>query len=380
MKRIPLGRPSIDLSEIDAVVEVLKSGWLTQGPKAKEFEEAFAKYVGTKNAIAVNSCTSALHLSLAAVGIKSGDEVIVPSFTFVATANAVLHQNAKPVFADIEEQTYGISPNEIKKKITSKTKAIIPVHYAGHPCDVKPIMEIAEEHDLIVVEDAAEALGAEYKGRKVGSFGIGCFSFYPTKNITTGEGGMVTTNDEKVAEAVTAMREHGLMKGAWARERSLKPWERMQVMIGYNYRMTDFQAALGLNQLNKVDEMNRKRIGHAEYLTRSLEELDGIVPPPVMKGCKHVFQMYTPRVETGIDRDKLVLSLRDRGIDASVHFSPPVHLTPFYMEKFNLREGILPITEKLSKTIFTLPMYPDLTKEELDIIIDALSKVMRELI
>jgi len=377
--KIPLGRPSIGAEEIERVGKVLESGWLAEGPNVKEFERVFAEYVGTEYAVAVNSCTSALHLSLAAVGVGSGDEVIVPSFTFPATANAVICQGGTPIFADIEDTYHNIDPDEIEKKITDKTRAVIPVHYAGHSADMAPIMEIAEEHEIRVIEDAAEALGAEYDGRRVGSFDIGCFSFYPTKNITTGEGGMITTNDEDIDRIARMMRGHGVFKGTWLRERSKKPWERIQLELGYNFRMTDFQGAIGLVQMEKLEKMNSKRISHAEYLTKGLEDIDEINPPATMRGCTHVFQMYTPTTTSEGMRDRLVMTLREKGVGASVHFAPPTHLMPYYQEKFGFDEGVLPVTEKTSKTILTLPMFPDLKREELDYIIATIGDSVKEL-
>ncbi len=374
--KIPLGKPSIDSEEIRAVEKVLRSGWLAEGPNVKEFEKRTAEYIGTKYAVALNSCTSALHLSLAAVGIGSGDEVIVPSFTFPATANAVICQGGKPVFADVDEVYHNIDPQKVEEKVTKKTKAIIPVHYAGHPADMGPILEIAEDHGLVIIEDAAEALGAEYKSRKVGSMGIGCFSFYPTKNITTGEGGMITTDDENIEGIVRMMRGHGVFKGTWSREKEKKPWERIQIELGYNFRMTDIQGALGLIQLGKLERMNEKRISHASYLNKRIEEIDGIKPPSLMKGCKHVYQMYTPTTRDEATRNRIVESLREKDIGASVHFAPPTHLMPYYVEKYGYKEGILPVTEKTSKTIFTLPMFPDLVNEELESMVNELKNIV----
>jgi dTDP-4-amino-4,6-dideoxygalactose transaminase len=379
VRKIPLGRPSIGSEEIEAVEKVLRSGWLVEGPNVKEFEKQIAEFIGTKYAVAVNSCTSALHLSLAAIGVGEGDEVIVPSFTYPATANAVICQGGAPVFVEVDEVYHNIDPEKIEEKVTKRTKAIIPVHYAGHSADMDPIVEVAEKHGLVVIEDAAEALGAEYKGERVGSIGVGCFSFWAIKNLTTGEGGMITTNDEEIDRITRMMRGHGVSKGTWFREREKKPWERIQVELGYNFRMTDFQGAMGLVQLGKLEEMNRKRISHAGYLDKQVNELAGITPPAVMKGCKHVYQMYTPTVEDEGTRDKVVESLRERGVGASVHFDPPTHLMPYYRKKYGYKEGVLPITEKTSKTILTLPMFPDLTREELDYILVTLEDILKEI-
>jgi len=372
LKKIPLSRPSIDQSDIDAVVEILRSGWLTSGPKCEEFEREFAKYVGAKCAVALNSCTAALHLALKCSGISRGDEVIVPSLTFPTTANAALYQEAIPVFAEVDAETYNIDPNKLEDKLSKKTRAIIPVHISGNPCEMDPILEIAKKYDLVVVEDAAESLGSEYHQRRVGSFGIGCFSFFPTKNITTGEGGMLTTNDPEIAEKAKMMRGHGIAIGTWAREASRKPWERVQTMLGYNYRMTDFQAALGLSQLRRVNRLNEKRITHAAYLSEHLESIQ-VVTQKVLPKCKHVYQMYTPRLLKG-NRDALVAELRKKGLDASVHFNPPVHLQPYYTRLFGFKGGELPTTEEISRTIFTLPMFPELTSSDLERIVNDVRK------
>jgi len=375
---IPLARPSITDKDVEAVVEVLRSGWLIHGPKNEEFEKEFVKYIGTKYAISMNSCASALHASLLANDIKDSDEVIAPSFTHVATANCIVTNNAKPVFVDIDLETFNIDPEKIEEKINEKTKAIIPVHFAGLSCDMKKIMEIAEKNNLLVVEDVAEACGAEYNGRKLGSFGIGCFSFFPIKNMTTGEGGMVTTDDERIYNEIYSIMGHGMDKSAWARSYSKYPWERIQRTIGFNFRLTNFQAALGVEQLKRLDEMNEKRRRNAKKLSKGLEEFDCITPQKVSKNCTHSYQMYTARIE-GIDRNLFLTKLRDGGIGASVHFNPPVHLQPFYMENFNTKEKMLPITEKVSKTIFTLPMHPGLTDNEIDKILISIEETLKKL-
>ncbi|HUX98107.1 MAG TPA: DegT/DnrJ/EryC1/StrS family aminotransferase, partial [Candidatus Deferrimicrobium sp.] len=280
--------PVMGEEEIDAVVDVLKSKRLSllSGKKVKKFEKEFAKYIGTSDAIAVNSGTAALHVALAAIGIGPGDEIIVPPFTFVATATAVLHQNAIPIFADIDPKTYCINPEEIKKVITPKTKGIIPVHLFGHPADMDPILEIAQKYNLFVIEDACQAHGAEYKGKRVGSIAdLGCFSFYESKNMMTGEGGIITTNNPELAEAARLIRHHG--------EPSWYVYDR----LGYNYRMNEMEAALGLVQLKKLEKLNAIRIDFANYLTENLKNVDGIQVPYVSKDVKHVFHAYAPLIE-----------------------------------------------------------------------------------
>lgn len=374
---IPFAPPNIGKEEILAVKKVLESGWLAHGPKTKEFETEFAKYIGTKRAVSLNSCTAALHLALQSAGIGKGDEVIVPSFTMVASANAILHAGAKPVLVDIDYASGNLDLGKVKEAISEKTKAIMPVHFAGLSCGMGKIMDLAQKYNLTVVEDSAEAIGAEFKGRKTGTFGIGCFSFYPTKNMTTGEGGMVTTDSDKIAEAILTMRGHGINKGALEREREKKPWLRIQTMLGYNYRLTDFQSAIGLIQLKKLDKMNNLRREHARYLNQRLKSLREIEIPVEPKGYRHVYQLYTLRVR-GINRDEFVIGLRKKGVCASVHFDPPVHLNPFYKEKFGYREGEFPVTERLAKSIVSLPMHPQLSRKELNTIISTVKEVIKD--
>ena len=371
---IPLCIPYIGEEEYEVVKGVLESGWLAHGPKNKEFEENFAKYIGVKKAISQNSCTSSLQLVLQAQGIKG--EVILPSFTFVASANAIVNAGCKPVFADIEHDTCNIDPEQIKKKITDKTKAIMAVHFAGQSCKMDEIMEIANEHGLMVIEDSAECIGGLFNEKKTGSFGIGCFSFYPTKNLTTGEGGMITTNDEILANKISALTAHGIPKSTFERDKQEKPWIRAAKYPGYNYRLCDILAAIGLVQLKKLDKMNESRRKHAQYLNKGLENIEAIETPVELGKCKHVYQMYTIKLLSNhIDRTKFITKLRENGIGASVHFDPPVHLQPYYLS-FGYK-GKLPVTEKVSNSIVTLPMYPQLKKEELDYMISSVEGALK---
>lgn len=371
---IPLCKPDMGEEEIKLVKEVLNSGWLAHGPKSKQFEESFAKYISTKYATSLNSCTSALQLAIQVQNITG--EVIVPSFTFVASANAIVTAGAKPVFVDIEYDTCNIDPSKIKKAITKKTQAIMPVHFAGQSCRMDEVMEIAEKYNLKVIEDSAECLGGEYKGKKAGAFGIGCFSFYPTKNITTGEGGMLTTNDEKLAKKVGALKAHGISSSAFERERKDKPWLRAAMYAGYNYRMCDILAAIGIAQLKKLDKMNELRRKHANYLNKNLSSIKEINIPIELNECKHVYQMYTIKLNEKIDRTKFISKLKEKGIGASVHFDPPVHMQPFYD---SLAHNDLKVTEKISRTIVTLPMFPQLKKEELDFMISSIEEALKAL-
>ncbi|MFH1978384.1 MAG: DegT/DnrJ/EryC1/StrS family aminotransferase [Candidatus Aenigmatarchaeota archaeon] len=359
---IPLGKVEIDENEIDAVKDVLNSGWLAHGPKTKEFEKMFAEYIGTKHAISVNSCASALHLAIECLGIKG--DIILPSFTFVASANTIVTAGSNPVFVDIEKDTCNINPHEIEKKITDKTKAIMPVHFAGHPCDMKHITEIAEKNNLVVIEDSAECIGGEFNGKRTGSSGIGCFSFYPTKNITTGEGGMITTNDDDFAQKLKTLKAHGISSTAYEREREERPWLRAAVEAGYNFRMCDINAVIGIEQMKKIDEFNKKRIESSNYLTSKLDE-NKLEVPTIREGCKHVFQMYTIKLNPSINRSHFVKHLREEGIQASVHFDPPVHLQPYYANR-GWKKGDFPVTEDVAEHIVTLPMFPSIKREDLD--------------
>jgi len=360
---IPIAKPIIGKREKDLVLEVLSSGTIGQGPKVKEFEERFAKYVGTKHAIATSNGTTALHLALLAHGVGRGDEVITTPFTFIASANSILYCNAKPVYADVEEASCNIDPEKIKEKIRKKTKAIMPVHLYGNPCDMKAIMEIAEDHKLAVIEDACQAHGASINGKKTGSFSTGAFSFYPTKNMTTGEGGIVTTDDDKTAEKLRMLREHG-SRIRYHHE-----------ILGYNYRMTDISAALGIAQLERLNGFNEARISNADYLTRKLKGIDGITTPRTIKGVKHVFHQYTIRVNgtfpTG--RDKLAEILKEAGIGTGIHYPVPVHKQPMY-KKLGYKDN-LPVAEKVAKQVLSLPIHPSLTTKDLNYIANTIKEV-----
>ena len=349
---IPIAKPLIGEEEKRAVLEVLSSGNLAQGPRVRTFEESFASYIGVNHAVATSSGTSALHLALLACGIKSGDEVITTPFSFIASANAILYCNAKPVFADIDERTLNIDPEQIKEMITPKTKAVVVVHLYGQPCDMKAITEICQDYELKLIEDACQAHGAEYYGKKVGSFGdAACFSFYPTKNMTTGEGGMVTTNNRAIAEKVRLLREHG------ARVRY------NHIALGYNYRMTDIAAAMGIVQLKKLDEMNSIRIKNAEILTKILKSSDGIKTPYIMPGVKHVFHQYTIRVK---NRQELIKRLEMAGIGYAIHYPKPIHRQKLYLD-LGYRDK-LPVAEVASREVLSLPVHPALSKEDIEYI------------
>jgi perosamine synthetase len=353
--------------EIQAVAEVLKSGWLAHGPKNHEFEKMFAQYVGVPHAVSLNSCASALHLGILASGIRG--EIILPSFTFVASANAVVTGGARCVFADVDYDTCCISPAHIEALITPRTEAIMPVHFGGQAADMPAIAAIASKRGLKIIEDSAEAIGATCAGKLTGSWGIGCWSFYPTKNIATGEGGMLTTTDSALADKVRAYSGHGVASSTWAREKKEKPWLRAATFAGFNMRMSNVLAALGVMQMKKLDRMNEaRRVRAVQYnslLSREFFDL-----PVEAPGRKHVYQMFTAKVKN-VDRSKFLADLRAQGIGASVHFDPPVHTQPFYVEEYASDKLDLPVTTKLAATIVTFPIYPTMTEDDVSYVAQA---------
>lgn len=360
---IPIAKPLIGEEEIDAVTKVLRSGTIAEGQRVKDFEAAFADLTGTSHAVAVNSGTAALHVALLAHNIGAGDEVITTPFSFVATSNSVLFTGARPVFADIHEKTFNIDPESIVEKITSRTKAIIPVHLYGQAADMEKIMEIAEERDLLVIEDACQAHGAAYEGKKAGSFGTGTFSFYPTKNMTTGEGGIITTDDKNIAERAKMIRSHG-SKVRYFHE-----------MLGYNLRMTDIAAAIGLVQLQRLDEFNKARIRNAGYMSEKLNKISGLRLPFIDRRCRHVFHQYTVRVKSSaISRDELASFLGKKGIGTGIYYPLPIHKQPYYKEiGFN---DSLPVSEKAAYEVLSLPVHPALNRSEIDAISEAMSELL----
>lgn len=354
---IPIAQPMIGEEEKQAVLEVLESGMLAQGPRVQAFEEAFARYCGVKYAVATSSGTTALHVALLAHGIGPGDEVITTPFTFIASANSILYVGARPVFVDIDPATFNICPDLLESAITPRTKAIMPVHLFGLPADMDPILEVAERHGLIVIEDACQSHGAEYKGKRVGSFGTGCFSFYPTKNITTAEGGIITTDDEKIAEKCRVIRQHGMRRRYYHDE------------LGFNFRMSDVHAAIGLAQLRKLEQFNEMRIANARYLS---EHLRGVGVPIVPEGRRHVFHQYTIRVPDG-RRDAVVDGLRERGIGTAVYYPVPVHQQQFYKDMgYDL---VLPEAERAAQEVLSLPVHPGLSRADLEKIVDAVNEL-----
>lgn len=362
--RIPLFKIYWDEEDLEAVNRALRRGmgWAI-GPEVTQFEQELSKYLGMSYSLVFNSGTSALHAALLAYGIGPGDEVIVPSFTFIATANAPLFVGAKPVFADIEENTYGLDPKDVERKITSKTKAILPVHYAGCPCLIEELKEIAQRHNLILIEDAAEALGASINGRKVGTFGDSAvLSFCQNKVITTGEGGAVATESKEISEKMKLIRSHGRLETS---DYFSSTEDIDYVTLGYNFRMSNITAALGLAQLNKVDKIIEMRRVKAQLMSQSLAPIREIMTPAPPDGFYHVYQIYTIRVPSSL-RNRLLEHLANKGIMTKVYF-PPVHQTHFYRNELKYYCE-LPVTEDISQQVLTLPMYPSLADEGIDCI------------
>ena len=362
--KYPLSDIDLGKEEEREVLKVLRTRWLSTGPVTERFEKTFSEYLGGGCAIAVSNGTAALHLALACLILKEGDEVILPSLTFVATANALLYVGAKPVFADIVgPDDLNISPQEIGKKITKKTKAILVMHYGGYPCDMKSIMQMAQKHGLFVVEDAAHAPGAEYQGKKCGMIGdIGCFSFFSNKNLVTGEGGMVITKNKELAEGIRRMRSHGMTALSWDKFHGhLSSYDIER--LGYNYRTTEIQSALGLVQLKKLDRNNRKREELVEVYRKELQGVKGIsIPFAQFKGHPS-YHLFPILLAPFIDRNKMMERLKDFGIQTSVHY-PPVHLFSLYRKRFGFEMGMLPKTEEVSRREVTLPLHPRMNLED----------------
>lgn len=364
---IHIAQPIFDKKEIDAIIKTLQSGIVAQGPRVLEFEKKFAQYCGTKYAVVTNSGTAALHTALYACGIKEGDEVITTPFTFVATVNAILQQGAKPVFCDIDATTFNIDPTKIEQKITVRTKAILPVDIFGHPYDIKAVRKIAKKHKLKIIEDACQAHGAKFQNKKAGTFGdIGCFSFYATKNITTGEGGIITTDKEEYAEKARMFRHHGQSQKI-----------RYQYFdVGYNYRMTDIAAAIGLIQIKKLNAFNQKRINNAKLLSKGLRGIKGIITPKVKDGYHHVFHQYTIRItnEFKISREQLSKYLLEKSVGNAVFYPNPLHLSS-HIIKITGKPEILPIAEKTAQEVLSLPVHPSVSKKDIKHIINTIKSI-----
>jgi perosamine synthetase len=371
--------PDIEAADIAAVADVLRSGWLTTGARAKQFERDFAAYIGTPHAVAVNSCTAALHLALEAVGVRAGDEVIVPTMTFAATAAVVTHLGARPVLADCLPDTLNLDPDDLERRVTRRTKAIVPVHMAGHPCDMDGILDIAAHHRLFVIEDAAHALPSCYKGRRVGAIGdVTCFSFYATKTITTGEGGMATTADGDLAARMRLMSLHGISTDAWNRYAAEGSWRYDIVHPGFKYNLSDIAAALGIEQLKKCHRLWLARQQIADRYDRGLGGLTQIELPTRAASVQHAWHLYAIRLrpeQLTISRDAFVEALKKRNIGTSVHFIP-LHLHPHYRSQFGYRPEDFPAASAEFERIVSLPIFPGMTDADVDDVIEAVREVI----
>jgi len=373
--RVPFFVPNITAKDKKVIINSLGKPLLTDGPKLREFERLFAKFTGAKFAIGVSNGTSALFLSLNALKLKKGDEVIIPDETFVATANAVLHTGATPVLADTEDASYNISIDSIKKNITAKTKVILPVHIAGKACNIKKIQKLAKSNDLLIVEDCAHAIGASIENKHVGTFGeCGCFSFYPTKNITTIEGGMIITNSKKIAKEIQSSRNHGLTKSLSQRFSRGKPWDYDVITPGYNYRLDEIRSVLGINQLKRIKKLNLRRRNACKFYNTRLNDIKGIQTPILSGKDDDVNHLYMIRVKEDfeITRDELFFNLLKNGIRTSLHYKPLHKFTAY--KKFAKIHSSLKNTEKLYREIISLPLFPDITKEEQNHVIKCIKK------
>lgn len=380
--KIPFHVPSIGEEEIAEVVEALRSGWLTTGPKVRQFEEAFAAYVGARHAVAVNSCTAALHLALEAVGVGPGDEVILPTYTFAATGEVVTYVGARPVLADCRPDTFNIDVTTIEPLITAKTKTIIPVHIAGQPCDMDPIMELAKARGLHVIEDAAHALPTYYKGKMVGTIGdLTAFSFYATKPITTGEGGMITTAQDDYAARMKRMSLHGLSGDAWNRYSDKGHWYYEILDFGFKYNLTDLAAALGMQQLRRSDDFCKRRREIAQRYSEGFADLEVCATPQEADYGTHAWHLYILQLNPASlagERDQVIRSLGEQGIGTSVHFIP-LHLHPVYRDRFGYGQGAFPVAERIFERAISLPIYPGMMDADVDQVIECVCSTLHAL-
>ena len=376
---LPYAQQWINDDDIKAVDEILKSDWITQGPKIKEFEDLIADYCKAKYAVALSSGTAALHAAAFAVGIRPGDEAITTPITFVASGNCILYQGGKVKLADIKKDTYNIDPNEIKKQITPKTKAIIPVDYTGQPCDLEEINDIAKDKDLKVIEDASHALGSEYKGKKIGGLtDISIFSFHPAKHITTGEGGMALTNDPEIFEKLNIFRTHGITKDPKKMNKNEGGWYYEMQDLGYNYRITDFQCALGISQFRRIDKNIKRRREIVTKYNKEFKDTEEIITPFEKKDVKSAFHLYMIQIKLEklkANRKQIFDALRAENIGVHVHYIP-VHLQPYYMKEFGFKKGDFPVAENYYERCLTLPIFPLMSDQDTDDVINAVKKVL----
>jgi len=365
--KISMSSADIDESDIQSVLEVFQSGRLSLGPKAQEFEQLVAEYVGVKHAVAVSSGTAGLHLIVRALGIGAGDEVIVPSFTFAASVNALIYEGATPVFVDIEPETYNLDPEEVERKITPRTKAVMVVDVFGHPAEWDRLLSIAQKHNLELIDDCCEAIGAQYNGRPIGQFGAaGAFAFYPNKQMTTGEGGMLVTNRDDLALLFRSLRNQGRdAMGAWLEHPRL----------GYNYRLDEMSAALGVSQFKRIEQFLAKREQVAQMYTERLQHCDGVRPPVVKPHVRMSWFVYVVQLTQGLNRDRVMAAMEAQGVPVRGYFNP-IHLQPYIREQFYTTEGMLPVTEAIAKRTLALPFHNNLSAEQVDYVVEALKRCL----
>ncbi len=373
------GAPAIEQAEIDEVIDTMKSGWLGTGPKVARFQDDVRSYKGTAHAIAVNSCTAALHLSLVAAGLSPGDEVITTPLTFCATINAIIHAGATPVLADIDPISLNIDPADVERRITPKTKAIIPVHFAGRACDMDSLCRLAKDNDLFLIEDCAHAIETEYKGRKAGTLGhFGCLSFYVTKNVVTGEGGMVLTDDEELADQIRVLSLHGMSRDAWKRF-SDDGYKHYQVIeAGFKYNMMDLQAAIGIHQLRRIDENWKIRREHWTRYDRELAALPLTLPAPDHQENRHALHLYTLLVDEercGVSRDEFLERMTLQGIGVGVHYLS-ISEHPYYQERFGWNPSDYPVATRVGREIVSLPLSARLNEEDVSDVVEAVKRVL----
>ena len=378
---LPFAMPDIGEAEAESVMETLRSGWLTTGPKVRRFEADFAEYVGCRHAVAVNSATAALHLALNAVGLEEGDEVLVPTMTFAATAEVVLYFKARPVLVDCRPETLNLDPDQLEKAITAKTKAIMPVHIAGQGCDMDRILEIASDNDLRVIEDAAHALPARYREKMIGTIGdITCFSFYATKTITTGEGGMAVTENPEWAERMRIMGLHGISKDAWKRYTAEGSWYYEVLYPGFKYNLTDIAAAIGIEQLKKCTHFWEVRQRYATLYNEGFQDVPAVITPYVAPEVQHAWHLYVIQLDLErlrIGRNEFIALLKAEGIGTSVHFIP-LHLHPYYRDAFGYGPADFPHASFVFERIVSLPIYPKMTDADVQRVIDTVRRLVRQ--
>jgi len=377
---LPFARPSIGCAEIDSVVDTLRSGWLTVGPRTREFEEVVARYIGVPAAAALHSCTAGLHLGMVVLGVGEGDEVVLPALNFAAAANMIIHRGARPILVDIDPETLNADSSRLAAAITDRTKLLLPLHFAGRPTDIDAIMELARERDLKVLADGAHAISATIDGKRIGSMADATsFSFYVTKGITTGEGGIVTSPDQEVTDRIRRLALHGMSSDAWKRYSDRGPWYYEILEAGFKYNMNDVQAALGLCQMERVDEFREARTAIAHVYNQGLADDDLVRTPPEFARGHHAWHLYTLQIDTEgltIGRDQYIRALLEEGIGVSVHFIP-LHYHPFFRDHLGLKNGSFPVAEAYFERAVSLPIYPGMSSDDVSDVIHSVRKLTR---